>query len=224
MGLDIYVYRIKESSVDKAQIDVTNRKEIESMLEAEQKEYFVKYTNKLLKDLNKSFEEKTAEEYKISYHQFIKRLQNLDWFKIYTFHLNPFGYNYYTKSIDKIKTPQEVKIELDKQLLDYYPMYQAYFRKVNFLYQYFRNDMENEWCLVGKEKIENLIELCEQVIKHKGDEDFANQYLPTTSGFFFGSTDYDDWYFADVKDCLTQMKKLNKSLNQDDLVMWEFSW
>lgn len=27
--------------------------------------------------------------------------------------------------------------------------------------------------------------------------------LPTTSGFFFGSTDYDEWYIQDLKDTIT---------------------
>ena len=100
----------------------------------------------------------------------------------------------------------------------------AYFRKVNFIYEYFRNDMVNESCIVDKSRIGNLIDLCEDVLSHKGDEDYARENLPTTSGFFFGSTDYDDWYWHDVKDCIKQMRKLYKAMSDDDFVVWDFSW
>ena len=76
---------------------------------------------------------------------------------------------------------------------------------------------------MNKCDIGRLISTCEQVLKKK-NEDFAKEVLPTTSGFLFGSTDYDDWYWHDVKDCLKQMRKLYKSMDDDDFVLWDFSW
>jgi hypothetical protein len=61
-------------------------------------------------------------------------------------------------------------------------------------------------------------------LEREGDEDFAKENLPTTSGFFFGSTEYDQWYWHDVKDCIKQMRKLYKAMSDDDFVVWDFSW
>jgi hypothetical protein len=75
----------------------------------------------------------------------------------------------------------------------------GYFRKVNFLVSFFENlgyNLDN--CVpikIKKEDIVELISLCSQVLKN---HDKAEELLPTHSGFFFGSTEYDDMYFEDV--------------------------
>lgn len=43
--------------------------------------------------------------------------------------------------------------------------------------------------------------------------------LPTASGFFFGSTDYDEMYFEDVKDTIAQ---LDRALGLDE--SWDFEY
>lgn len=35
---------------------------------------------------------------------------------------------------------------------------------------------------------------------------FASETLPTMAGFFYGSTDYDEWYLNDVKDVIENLK------------------
>lgn len=40
----------------------------------------------------------------------------------------------------------------------------------------------------------------------------AEKVMPTASGFFFGGTDYDEWYLQDLKDTMTILEKLK----QDD--------
>lgn len=76
----------------------------------------------------------------------------------------------------------------------------GYFRKVNFLVGYFEGlgfDVENQTPLeISKEDAEVLLSRCKQVLKK---HELAEELLPTTEGFFFGSTDYDDNYFEDVK-------------------------
>ena len=75
----------------------------------------------------------------------------------------------------------------------------GYFRKVNFLVQFFEDrGYKIENCVpitITKEDVYSLKECCEQVL---GDHSLANAYLPTCAGFFFGSTDYDEYYFSDV--------------------------
>ena len=76
----------------------------------------------------------------------------------------------------------------------------AYFRKVNFLVAFFENlGYEIENCgevVIEKEDIEELLSRCKQVLENK---ELATELLPTTEGFFFGSTEYDEYYFQDVE-------------------------
>ena len=77
----------------------------------------------------------------------------------------------------------------------------GYFRKVNFLIPFFESQLgykiEN-LCKVkiDKEDAEELLRRCSAVLD---DHSKAEELLPTQEGFFFGSTDYDDYYFMDVE-------------------------
>lgn len=77
----------------------------------------------------------------------------------------------------------------------------GYFRKVNFLVKFFEEkgfDTPNQTPLViHKKDAEDLLSRCNEVL---ADHSKADTTLPTMEGFFFGSTDYDDWYFEDVKE------------------------
>ena len=76
----------------------------------------------------------------------------------------------------------------------------GYFRKVNFLVKYFENlgfDVEHQLPFtITKEDVEILLSRCNQVLE---DNSKAPELLPTMEGFFFGSTDYDEYYFDNVK-------------------------
>lgn len=81
------------------------------------------------------------------------------------------------------------------------------FRKVNFLVKYFKDlgfNVENQtpFC-ISKEDAEVLLSRCNQVLK---DHSLASELLPTMSGFFFGSTEYDKYYFEDVKEVRDYIK------------------
>jgi hypothetical protein len=39
------------------------------------------------------------------------------------------------------------------------------------------------------------------------NSELAERLLPTTSGFFFGGTDYDQWYISDLQETVTQIDK-----------------
>ena len=77
----------------------------------------------------------------------------------------------------------------------------GYFRKVNFLVAFFSNikgkTIENlDPICITKEDVEELLNRCNEVLK---DNSKAKELLPTQEGFFFGDTDYNDYYFEDVK-------------------------
>lgn len=221
MGLDIYCHRVKKSVADAA----NNNEEIYAKLNELAKEEFAKTSSKMLKKLQKEYDACSPIEYAKVYEKFVMRLQKVvPFYRTHDFYLKKYGYNSYTKEFSSIKTPNEVETIFTEELKHMFAVSDSYFRKVNFIYEFYRNELVNEECLVSKGSILELIETCKDVLSHKGDEEYAEEHLPTTGGFFFGSTNYDKWYWEDVKDCLKQMEKLYKTLEDDDLAYWIFSW
>lgn len=78
----------------------------------------------------------------------------------------------------------------------------GYWRKANAIHQWFVDTCQdgNDDCreaYVSREQLEELRKVCVMVIDNNA---LAGEHLPTQSGFFFGSTEYDEWYYADLKD------------------------
>lgn len=74
----------------------------------------------------------------------------------------------------------------------------GYFRKVNFLVKFFEYENDCEDKEITIDELTDLLERCEEVIKSHSKAK-AEALLPTQSGFFFGSTEYNAYYFEDVK-------------------------
>lgn len=53
----------------------------------------------------------------------------------------------------------------------------------------------------------------------------AEEYLPTQSGFFFGSTDYDEWYMKDIDDTIAILEKVLEETDfETQMVFYGSSW
>ena len=93
----------------------------------------------------------------------------------------------------------------------------GYFRKVNFLVRYFSDKYDLENCRpveITVDDIKELIERCHNVLQ---DHSSAPQLLPTCSGFFFGNTEYNDFYFEDVYKVLCFCKAFIEEYDEDDI-------
>ena len=93
-------------------------------------------------------------------------------------------------------------------------------RKANEIHQWFVRNCQDSTddcrlAYVGREKLEELLDLCKQVT---ADHSKAQELLPRQEGFFFGSTEYDQWYFLGLQET-TDM--LEKCLMLDGME-WEF--
>lgn len=101
----------------------------------------------------------------------------------------------------------------------------CYWRKVNSVHQWFVDNCQdgNDDCrqsVVGREQLKNLLEACEEIV---ADHDKASDLLPTQGGFFFGNTDYDEYYFMDIDDTVKQLKEALK-LDSDWEFYYQSSW
>lgn len=114
----------------------------------------------------------------------------------------------------------------------------GYFRKFNALHNFLTNSCgrtvgEDDNCvdmLISEDIIDDLIDRLTKIVKAHGKNQAAAEYiaeeeLPTRNGFFFGSTEYDDWYFKDCKDALdlfTKMKELLVTAEEEGEEPYEF--
>ena len=91
----------------------------------------------------------------------------------------------------------------------------AYYRKVNFLYRYFSDYMDANgiMAVVDKYAIEDVIERCKEVL---ADNSKAEELLPTVDGFFFGSTEYDKYYFKEVAQVLKDFEKILQEYDMEN--------
>lgn len=87
----------------------------------------------------------------------------------------------------------------------------AYWRKANAIHRWFVNNVQNGVDDCGKYQVENyqiieLRDLCKDVLAKKDPADALTR-LPTMSGFFFGSTGYNEGYWQDVADTVEVLDK-----------------
>ena len=80
----------------------------------------------------------------------------------------------------------------------------GYWRKANAIHKWFVDNIQNgvDDCgiyNVTTSQLEDLLSLCKTVLE---DKDKAPELLPAQSGFFFGNTDYDEWYYRDLEDTI----------------------
>lgn len=126
---------------------------------------------------------------------------------------------------------QEKLKALQKECKDVRPYTEiAYFRKVNLLVSYFNYQQNCTYQELSKENVESLVEDCQKVLdlyqQHQGEDitDKLEDLLPTTSGFFFGRTDYDKWYFKDVEYVLNEFTKILTTTNWRSEIVYLYCW
>ena len=109
--------------------------------------------------------------------------------------------------------------------LNYIEFDVMYWRKSNHIHNWFvKNCQDNkDDCRpahVDIEQLKELSDLCVFVCKNK---DKAEELLPTTSGFFFGHTEYDKYYFSDLKETSDVLEKIIKYYPEDEYI-YQSSW
>jgi hypothetical protein len=80
-------------------------------------------------------------------------------------------------------------------------------RKANAIHKWFVDNVQNgvDDCGYYKVTKEHLIQLhnaCNDILN---DNNLAEHLLPTQGGFFFGMTEYNDWYYNDLKETKSEI-------------------
>ena len=97
----------------------------------------------------------------------------------------------------------------------------AYFRKVNFLLPFFEYYEDCSRLEIDDYKIDELLVKCKQVLE---DHSLAETLLPTQGGFCFGNTEYNDWYFEDVKEVYDKFSEIAEDFNSDEDMLVMVCW
>jgi len=98
---------------------------------------------------------------------------------------------------------------IDPKKIKYIIEEAGYWRKANQIHRWFVENVQNgvDNCgeyYVGSEKLTELLELCKKV---EADHSLADELLPSASGFFFGGTDYDEWYYNDITNTIAILEE-----------------
>lgn len=116
-----------------------------------------------------------------------------------------------------------------------------YFRKVNFLQGYMERqkpdmDLNCQYIYFSRDMADELLDYCKQVMEHVSyDEDstilwtekaveLGEKLLPVQDGFFYGDTEYNEWYFRDIKDVHDFLEKLIKETDWDNEIIEYSCW
>jgi hypothetical protein len=129
-------------------------------------------------------------------------------------------YNFDNK--DKLETEFDFEI-------NYIELELAYWRKCNAIHNWFiKNSGEEDNCNPIYIKIETLVKLksiCEKEINNKNNKNYKSELEPI-AGFFFGSTEKDEWYYKDMEYSVKQLDKIIKwyKHNNNISLYYQASW
>lgn len=76
---------------------------------------------------------------------------------------------------------------------------------------------------VEEDALRELCGICEGLAESR-DVETASELLPTMSGFFFGSTEYDEDYWEDVEDTAKALRELVTWMDANGGHGWDFQY
>ena len=99
----------------------------------------------------------------------------------------------------------------------------GYWRKANQIHNWFVQNVQggeddHAEHHVSRENFESLLSDINTVLNAKGtpeEEGAIEDLLPPTSGFFFGSTEVDEWYWKDLEDTKILIENLLLEMDED---------
>lgn len=100
-----------------------------------------------------------------------------------------------------------------------------YWRKANAIHNWFVTNVQNgndncESYEVSTDTLKDLMDLCLYIMK---DREKASELLPVTEGFFFGSYEYDEYYFQDIENTYKDLRSILNTY-KDDYFFYQSSW
>ena len=119
-----------------------------------------------------------------------------------------------------------LKVPVNPEKLQYVEEEVIIWRKSNQIHNWFVKNCQKgeDNCaiyFVPIEKLKELLKLIEYVLKNRNE---AEELLPTQSGFFFGSEDYDEYYWGDLEETRVKLTELLAKDNTNWEFYYQSSW
>lgn len=139
------------------------------------------------------------------------------------------GAHKYDKTIKKPKitvegvTPSKVTYIIEEAM---------YWRKANAIHSWFVDNVQerNDNCgtyYVSKENLQELYDTICELLAKKDSKDILKEVadtLPPQSGFFFGGTDIDEYYWEDLEETKKGLKEILDKKNDRAEYYYHSSW
>ena len=101
-----------------------------------------------------------------------------------------------------------------------------YWRKANAIHKWFVENIQGgeDNCrryYVEREQLTELRNMCAKLCTQR---EMAEETLPTADGFFFGSTEYDEWYWNDIEGTVQGLDKALQAFDDKWQFHYRASW
>jgi hypothetical protein len=100
----------------------------------------------------------------------------------------------------------------------------GYWRKANQIHGWFVDNVQGgeDDCReygVSREQLQELLQLCKEAVKTKNQK-----LLEPQEGFFFGSTEIDEYYWGDISETIDLINHVLKNTPDDYNFIYQSSW
>ena len=127
------------------------------------------------------------------------------------------------EKFDKLVELADLNELIDKKMgsiSTYVKLEIGYWRKANAIHKYFVDKCANgkdecQEIYVDREELVKLKDICGQLSLTK-DVEQAKELLPPQSGFFFGSTEINEYYFQDIEYTYNLLNKILEKIPEDN--------
>ena len=108
-----------------------------------------------------------------------------------------------------VKTGGVVDTKINSERIKYVIEEVGYWRKANHIHNWFVQNVQDgvddcKQADVYREHLQDLLEACNRVMINPSE---AEELLPTASGFFFGGTEYDEYYFGSIQETISILEE-----------------
>jgi len=100
-----------------------------------------------------------------------------------------------------------------------------YWRKANAIHYWFTYGHENdnlEYLECGIDELQILKKQCQEDIDNKDNPD-QKRNLVTANGFFWGGTEYDDWFYEQLQQTVDKITEIEKEHQKGDEYFY-YAW
>ena len=127
---------------------------------------------------------------------------------------------------DEVANLLELNLDGERMRVESITAEAMYWRKANAIHKWFVENIQGgeDNCrryYVEREQLTELRDLCAKLCTQR---EMAEETLPTADGFFFGSTEYDEWYWNDIEGTVQGLDKALQAFDDKWHFYYRSSW